>query len=537
MGAARGQARGALPALLLAVLVAGVLSPVLANEFLDYDDDVYVTENPQVRRGLSLAGARWALTSTEAANWFPLTRLSHQADVAWHGLDPRGHHLTNLALHAANSALLFALLRALTGALWPSLFAAALFGLHPLHVEPVAWVAERKELLALLLGLLTLVAYRRYASRPGPGRLVPVALLLALALMAKPVVVTLPFVMLLLDYWPLGRLRGPGGARVLGRLVAEKLPLLALAAAASWLTLLAQGRSGATAMTAVAFPVRAVNAVVSCARYLGKTVWPARLSFFYPHPDGFWPAGAALGALALLVAVSVLAWRERRRRPWLGTGWLWYLGTLVPMLGLVQAGWQAMADRYAYLPLIGIFTAAAWAGSQLAASGRGRRLAVAAAGIAALAACAVLARAQAAVWHDSESLYAHAVAVDGDNWLARQNLGSRLIEAGKPAAALPHLEAAVRLRPGHAKAWYNLGGALYALGRHPEAIKVYEQTVALDPGYADAWANLGASHYALGNLGEALAASDRALALRPGHPAATRNREAAGRLFDAARRR
>lgn len=537
MRVSRARLQAGLLSLLLAAVTAGVLSPVLRNGFLDYDDDVYVTANPQVRQGLTLDTARWALTSTEAANWFPLTRLSHLADVSLHGLDPRGHHLTSLAIHAANAGLLLLVLRAFTGALWPAALAAALFGLHPLHVEPVAWIAERKEVLAVLVGFLTLDAYRRYVSRPGIGRMVPVAVLFALALAAKPVVVTLPCAMLLLDLWPLGRVRGPAPLRALGRLVAEKVPLFALAAAGSWLTLLAQAGSGATAMTTVPFAVRAANAAVSYARYLGKTLWPARLSFFYPHPESFWPAWALSGAVLLLVAGCLLAWRERRRRPWLGVGWLWFLGTLVPMLGLVQAGWQALSDRYTYLPLVGIFVAASWAAAELAGRGRGWRVAVAAAAAALLAAASVQARAQAAVWRDPRTLYAHAVALDGENWLARQNLGSALVETGEAAAALPHLEAAVRLRPRHANAWYNLGGAHYALKRYTAALEDYKRAVALDPGFADAWANLGATYYSIGNLAESLVASERALALNPLQAAARRNRDLARKIFEATLRR
>jgi tetratricopeptide (TPR) repeat protein len=515
-----------------------VLSPVLDNGFVDYDDDTHVTANPQVLRGLTLDGALRALTATDTANWFPLTRLSHMADVSLYGLDPRGHHLTSLLLHAANTALLFLVLRSYTGALWRPALAAALFGLHPLHVEPVAWAAERKELLAFFFVALTLAAYRRHAARPGPARLAVVALLLALALMAKPVAVTVPVLLLLLDWWPLARLRGPSALPALARLAVEKAPLAALSAACGALTLLAQSRSGATTMTDLPFAVRASNAVVSYARYLGKTVWPDRLSFFYPHPEALWPAGTAGAALLLAAAVSLAAWRARRLQPWVGAGWLWYLAALLPMIGLVQAGWQAMADRYAYLPLVGVFVATVWAAAALAA-GRGRacRAALAALSVGVLAALGLQARAQAAVWRSSATLYGHAVAIDPDNWLARQNLGSALVAAGNAAAALPHLEAAVRLRPRHANAWYNLGGARYALRDYGAAVAAFERAVSLEAGYADGWVNLGAAYFSLGRLAESAAASERALALDPGLEPAARNRDAARKLLEAMRRR
>jgi tetratricopeptide (TPR) repeat protein len=524
-------------ALALAALVAGVFAQALRNQFLNYDDDVYVTGSAQVRRGLTAEGLRWALTSLDAANWFPLTRVSHMADMTLFGLDPRGHHLTSVALHAANTALLFLVLRAFTGALWAPALAAALFGVHPLHVEPVAWLSERKELVAFFFGVLTLGAYRAYAARPGAWRMAGVAALFAAALAGKAVVVTLPFVLLLLDLWPLGRVRRAAAARSLGRLALEKAPLFALAAVGCLLALRAQQRVGATVMRVAPLLARAANAAVSYARYLGKTLWPAELSFFYPYPEGSWPAWAVGGSLALLAAVSWAAWRERARRPWLGVGWLWYLGTFVPMIGLVQVGWQAMADRYTYLPLVGVFVAAACAAAELGARGRARAAAVAATGVLVLAALAVRSSAQVAVWRDSRSVYAHAAALDPDNWLARQNLGTVLCDAGEFDAALPHLLAAVRLRPQHANAWYNLGGAYYGRREYAAAIAAYERSVALDPHVPDAWGNLGASYLSAGQLEKSLAASEKALGVNPRHAAALQNRDTAARLLKARARR
>lgn len=484
---------------------------------MSYDDGRMVYDNPQVRSGLDAASFRWAWTAVELGNWFPLTRLSHLGDVTLHGLDPRGHHLTSLLIHAANAALLFLVLRRLTGAAGRSAVVALLFALHPQRVEVVAWVSERNEELAFLLGMLALAAYERHVRRPGPGRLAIVALLFAAGLLAKPVLVTLPFVLLLLDVWPLGRAVAAGRPRLrrLGWLALEKTPLFAVAAAGSAVAWYAQHRSGATTMLELPLAARAANAAVAYARYLGATVWPADLAVFYPHP-GWWPAPAVAGAVALLAGVSFLALAQLRRRPFLAVGWCWFLGTLVPMIGLVQTGWQSLADRYTYLPFVGLGLAAAWGGGELV----GRRPRLRPAAVAALAlvlvALAATSRRQAATWKDSRTLFTHALAATGDNWLAHQNLGALLVDGGEPGAALAHLAAALRARPDVADIWYNVGCAHLARRAWPAAVDALRQAIALDPGDADYHGNLGVAYSALGRVAEAAAAYRRALAIDPG---------------------
>ncbi|HEY6000299.1 MAG TPA: hypothetical protein VI078_13500, partial [bacterium] len=350
----------AVAALLAAATLAAFL-PLLDAGFINLDDPTYVTENAHVRDGWSAAAARWALTGFDAANWHPLTWASHLTDVWLFGLRPAGHHATSLGLHALAAALLALALARLTGRVWPGTLAAALFALHPLRVESVAWVAERKDVLAGLLGAATLLLYARHVRRPSPRRLVAVTAAFALGLMAKPTLVTLPLLLLLLDWWPLGRLRAASTAPR-ARLILEKAPLLALSAASCVVTYLAQARQGAM-VGAEVFPIgdRALNALSSYGAYLGKTLWPAALAPFYPHRGaGLAPATALLLA-TLLAGICAAAWTLRRRCPWLLCGWLWFLGALVPMIGLVQVGLQGMADRYTYLPSIGLALASSWA--------------------------------------------------------------------------------------------------------------------------------------------------------------------------------
>ncbi|MFL5339967.1 MAG: glycosyltransferase family 39 protein [Gemmataceae bacterium] len=405
------------PALILGLLLVAstlaVFGRCLANEFVNYDDPQYVTDNPHVKEGLTLDGVRWAVTSTDYLNWHPLTWLSLQLDTELFGLEPWGFHLTAILLHAADALLLFLILRQTTGALWPSGFVAALFALHPLHVESVAWVAERKDVLSTLFGLLAIAAYLRYVEQPGWRRYLLVLLAAALSLTAKPMWVTLPGVLLLLDYWPLGRLQKSSTRTVL----LEKVPLLALAATAGVLTVFAQHRGGAVeSLELFPWDQRVGNAVVSYIRYLGMTVWPEGLAPFYPHPRGNLPVWPDIGAAVLLVTITTVVLALRRRCPYLVVGWFWYLGTLVPMIGLVQVGEQARADRYTYLPLIGIFIIVAFGLSDLLRSRRFPRALLFAAAIAVILACATLTWKQIGYWHDSRALWAHAVAVTADNY-------------------------------------------------------------------------------------------------------------------------
>ncbi|MEB2286374.1 MAG: hypothetical protein B6D46_09240 [Polyangiaceae bacterium UTPRO1] len=489
--------------LLLATLA--LYAPVRGHAFLNYDDNEYVTEHPLVRRGVTRAGAAWALTGVHQATWHPLTTLTHMIDVEVFGLDAGAHLLVNAALHALASLGLFLVLRSATGARWPSAFAAAAFAWHPLRVESVAWVAERKDVLSGLLWMLTLAAYVAYARRPTRRRRAAATVVFALGLLAKPMLVTLPCVLLLLDFWPLGRAAAGSGA-AWRALVREKLPLFALAAAASAVTLAAQQRAGALSTLAAApIDYRVANALLSYVAYLRKIVWPSDLAVFYP-PREHLSAWAALAAAALLAAITVLVVRAARRTPYLLVGWLWYLGTLVPVIGLVRHGDQAMADRFTYLPSIGLFVMAAWGGQALAAAARRRVpswLIVVAGGLALVAAAAATSR-QLGYWRDSLTLFSRALVVDPNNYLAHGNLGIALDALGRHAEATAHFEHAVAARPGSAKSHLNLGNARAREGRNDAAEAEYREALRLDPDSALAAYDLGLLLAERGQLGEAI---------------------------------
>jgi Flp pilus assembly protein TadD len=492
----------------LALAVVWAFAGVVHNGFVDYDDDLYVVENAMVRGGLNAASARWAFTTGHASNWHPVTWLSHLLDVTLFGLDPGHHHRTSLLWHAANTVLVFLVLRALTGATARSAFVAALFGVHPAHVESVAWVAERKDVLSAFFGLLALWAYGAWARRPGPARHALVAGLLAAGLLAKPMLVTLPLVFLLLDAWPLRRWPAGSVLPPLG-LVREKALLFALAAASGVVTLLVQGAGGAVkALEDYPLGIRVANAVVAYVRYLGKLLWPRDLAVFYPHPGASLGPGEVAGAALILGAVSVLA---LRRGGAVRLGWLWFLGTLVPVIGLVQVGWQAMADRYTYLPGLGVFLAVTWTAADVA-RGPAVRMALGALGLSSLLGCAVLTRAQVARWRDSETLFTHALAVTGPNFLARNNLGHYLNNQDRPAEALVHLEEAVRLRPRYAEAVNNLGRSMFLLGRLDLAAARFEEALALAPDDALSLNNLAFVRLRQGRLAESIELYRRALA-------------------------
>ena len=496
----------------LVAATAIVYAPVRHHEFVNLDDPQYVTGNPWVARGLSGPGLRWAFTTGHAGNWHPLTWLSHMLDVQLFGLSPGAHHLTSLALHLANTVLLLALLHRTTGALGRSSLVAALFALHPVHVESVAWVAERKDVLSTVFFLLTLHAYVSYARFPRARRYAVVLALFALGLMAKPMLVTLPLVLLLLDYWPLGRLSSPAEAR---RRVLEKLPLMAMAAASCVVTWLVQHRAGALkGLDVLPLGRRISNAVVSCVLYIAKALWPSRLAAIYPYPAPPPAWAVALGAAAV-VAVSVLAVRARARRPWLPVGWFWYLGMLVPVLGLVQVGSQPMADRYTYVPLVGLFIVLAWGAADLAGRDPRRRAVTTAAAVLVVAACAVAARAQVGHWRSSVALWEHALAVTTESHRAENNLGHALARAGRNAEAVAHYGEALRLAPGDAEAHANLGLALADLGRTAEAVGHYEEALRLLPGDVEAHDNLGVALMDQGRIDDAIRHFEEAVRLDP----------------------
>jgi tetratricopeptide (TPR) repeat protein len=505
----------ALVCLALVLLTTAAFGRSLNNGFVNYDDPEYVTSNPGVKGGLSAAGLRWAFTASDVLNWHPLTWISLQLDYQLYRLRPWGYHLTSVLLHAGSSVLLFLALRRMTGAVWRSAAVAALFALHPLHVESVAWVAERKDVLSTFFGMLALWAYADYARRPGVGRYLLVFAALALGLLAKPMLVTWPCLLLLLDYWPLGRLRR-GGPVPLRLVLAEKLPLFALAAVSCAVALFAQGRGGAIeSLQEVPLGVRCANALVSYVAYLGMALWPAHLAPFYPHPGGALPWWQPAAAAVLLAGITALAAATAWRRPYLLVGWLWYVGTLVPVIGLVQVGDQTRADRYTYVPLVGLFLAAAWGLADLAAHRPALRWPVIAAAVLGLAACFVCTVRQVGYWHDSQALWAHALRVTADNYVAENNLGLALLQDGRPEEAEGHFRAAVRFKATYARGYANLGLALDEQGKLAEAAACYSRALEIRPDLAATHNNLGIVLGKLGRGDEAIAQLTEAVRLDP----------------------
>lgn len=503
------------------VATLALYNPVNRHPFVNYDDDRYITENLHVHNGLTWRTITWAFTATEQGNWHPLTWLSHALDYQLFHQNPAGHHFTSLLIHAANAVLLFLFLMYATRRLGPSLFVAALFALHPINVESVAWVAERKNVLCTFFFFATLIAYCWYARQPDWRRYLVFAGLFVLGLMSKPMVITLPFVLLLLDYWPLGRIRGghaDATAAPLSKLVVEKLPLIALSAASAVITMQAQRAGGAMRSTAqFSLAVRLENAVMAYAMYLWKMIWPSHLSPIYPHP-GDSLAGWQVGTSALvLLAVTAVALKFRARR-YLLTGWLWFLGTLVPVIGLVQVGDQAMADRYAYIPLVGIFIMIAWGIADLADS---KQIGLVVRVIP--AACVLLALSfatnrQLGYWSSNYDLWTHAVAVTGRNFIAQDNLGGALLWLGKTDEAYLHFQAAAEINPLDPMSRSNLGAYLQEHGHMAEAIEKYNRVITLtsDPGLlAATYANLGAAYRKLGEDEKARTSYDQALQLNP----------------------
>jgi tetratricopeptide (TPR) repeat protein len=504
--------RTLLAAAFVLLLAGAAFRSVPGLPFVTYDDPAYVLENPGVRQGLGWSGIRWGWRAVAEGNWHPLTWWSHQADVSLFGLDPAGHHAVNLALHLANALLLFLLLRALTGQPGASGLAAALFGAHPLQAESVAWVAQRKTLLAGFLRMLALAAHLRSVRRPGlPGRLL-VAGLFALGLMAKPVVVTLPLALLLLDFWPLGRLR----TATFRALAAEKWPLLLLAAAGAAATLATQARAIVTTANLPAAD-RLAGAVAAWGWYLGTALWPTHLAVFHPHPGSRLPPLQLIGSALAVAALTLLAARTVRSRPQLAVGWGWYLLTLLPVLGVVQVGGQLVADRYAYLPLAGLGIALAWTLRDAALATPRAAPVIGGAAVAALLALAVATGRQVATWTSSERLFTHALEATGENWLARAMLGAIRAQEGRLAEAADSFERSVRANPRSPETWYNLGLVRQREGRWDAALEAYGRALALRPGMVEALTNRGLAYERLGRRDEARASYEAALREAPDH--------------------
>jgi len=434
--------------LFLTITTIIVYWQVRTYDFINCDDNLYVIENPSVFSGLTFKNVIWAFTDAHAGNWHPVTWLSHMLDCQVFGLNPGRHHLTNLFFHIANTLLLFLILRMMTGALWQSGFVAALFALHPLHVESVAWIAERKDVLSTFFWMLTMYSYVRYVRAPGLERYWPVLLFFILGLMAKPMLVTLPFVLLLLDYWPLGRFNAGASHKntsAVAGLIREKIPLFVFVAASCSITFFVQKSSGAVrSLEDFSFTVRLANALVSYGGYLAKMVWPHSLAIFYPHP-GMPSALKIAGACLMLIGISYVAVKTASKHPYMIVGWLWYVGTLVPVIGLVQVGPQAMADRYTYIPLIGIFIMIAWGIPEAVASWRQKRVCLPVLGIGAVILLSALTWGQAAYWKNSHTLFKHAISVTEKNYTIHYNLGIALFDQGGKTEAITHFAEATRL--------------------------------------------------------------------------------------------
>ena len=506
------------------------------SDFVDYDDDMYVTENPHVKNGITGESISWAFTTGHAYNWHPLTWLSHMLDCQLFGTRPGWHHLTNLLLHIINTLLLFSVLKRMTGALLASGFVAAVFALHPLHVESVAWISERKDVLSTLFWLLTMAAYLWYVRRPGLSRYLLTLLCFALGLMAKPMLVTLPFVLLLLDYWPLGRFQleqtakdaEPQGRksanasskwRVVYQLVWEKMPLLALAAISSIVTFIVQRSGGALVQTGtLSLDVRIANSLVSYLRYVTKMICPSRLAVFYPYHS--LSLLLAIACFVILVAVTVAVIYVGRRRQYLPVGWFWYVGTMVPVIGLVQVGSQSIADRYTYVPLIGLFIIIAWGASELSTRWRYQKIVLGICSATVLTILLISTRMQVSHWQNSFTLFEHTLAVTEGNSITHNHYGAFLLEQGRFDQALTQFNEALRISPGFHEARKNRGSALLDKGKFDEAIATFNELLRAAPDWPNAHYWLGVAYGRKGAYERAIKPFKEALRLSPDWPEA-----------------
>lgn len=503
---------------LIAIAVIALYSRVLWHEFVIYDDPAYVIENPHVRAGLTLDGIRWAFTSGYESNWFPLTRISHMIDVSLFGMNPAGHHFVNLLFHALGTALLYIFLNRTTGKQWLSIVAALLFGLHPLRVESVAWIAERKDVLSTFLCMLTLNIYSVYTETKGFRWYLATICLFALGLMSKPMLVTLPVLMLLMDWWPLNRWRGERNKREILPLWTEKLPFFILAASSSLVTYLVQQSAGTVAQT-FTIPARLARASVSYLLYLYKTLYPVKLTVIYPvsiYPPGFFAVATSITVLALITLIAVYS---RRKLPYFFTGWLWYLVSMMPVIGLIQVGQHSIADRYTYIPHIGIFITVVWGADRLMGHIRRKRELLLSASAIALIILIVLTSLQLRHWKNSVTLFRHALEVTDNNWVAHDNLGQVLLEQGKVDEAIAHFRASVKAKPSYTPGYINLGVSLHTSGKTGEAIESFRTASMQQPLNPKIHLDLGYLYLEQGNIEQASAEYRQLQNLSPSHAA------------------
>jgi Flp pilus assembly protein TadD len=521
----------------LMLITAAVFYQVCTYDFVNYDDPAYVYENPNIQAGITPKAIKWALTAGYASNWHPLTWLSHMLDWQLFGPKAGGHHLTNLIFHIANTLLLFIVLKQMTHRIWPSAFVAALFALHPLHVESVAWVTERKDVLSTFFWLLTMWAYLRYVKHPGVARYLLTLLTFALSLMAKPMLVTLPFVLLLLDYWPLARVPSK---RVVGKtdrqdkkhtdshfhwqilyyLIREKIPFFALSAVSSIVTFLVH-RGAIVLITQVPLKFRISNAIVSYVEYIGKMIWPSRLAVFYPHPGYNVSILYVVISTVLLLAVTILILRFAKNRRYLVTGWLWYIGTLVPVIGLVQVGGQAFADRYSYITLTGLFIIVAWGLPDLLARWQYKKIALSLSALLIISAMSICTRFQLCYWQNSLTLFQHALDVTEDNYIAHFGVAIPLREQGRLDEAIYHCSEVVRLRPDYFDAQIYLAYVLHDAGRLDEAVEEYRESLQIKPDDPNVLNALGIALGQQGKFDEAVKCFTEALQIKPDFAAHT----------------
>ena len=494
-------------------------------DFVNYDDNVYVYENQHVLNGLTYDGIIWAFTTSYASFWHPMTWLSLMLDCQLFGPDSGWFHLVNVLLHLANTLLLFAVLKKMTGALWPSAFVAAAFATHPMHVESVAWIAERKDVLSTLFLLLTLAAYVSYVRRRSLVRYLLTVLLFASGLLAKPMLVTLPFLLLLLDDWPLDRFAAPRAVktaaipdrrRILYRIIIEKIPFFVLSAVSSVITFIVQKDSGAVPdINALSLQSRVANAFLSYAKYIGKMFWPQDLAVFYPLDARTIQSWQMVLCALLMIVVSVLAIRFGRKQKYLFVGWFWYLGTLLPVSGLIQVGSHAMADRYTYIPYIGLFIIIAWGLPELLSKWPQRKIALGISMVIVLTTLGICAHRQVRYWNNSTALFSHAIKVTRNNYIAHCNLGTVYGKLGRYQDEIEAYKQAIRIKPDYAEAHYNLGIAYGELGRHQDAVEAYKQAIRIKPDYAEAQSNLGVAYSKLGRHQDAVEAYKQAIRIKP----------------------
>jgi len=525
--------REALICFILVIVILAVYWQVKDHKFINYDDNVYITDNPQVQLGFTSKTVRWAFTTAQAGNWHPLTWLSHMMDCRLFGLNPGGHHLTSVFLHIMNSILLFLALRWATSAIWPSALVAGLFAIHPLHVESVAWVAERKDVLSTFFSFSTILAYINYAKRPRKRNYLLVLLLFTLGLTAKPMLVTIPFLLLLLDYWPLDRFQlsreygspdnetgkslEPGREKLPPlKLIGEKLPMFILSGISCVITLWAQEKAGAmSGLEIVPLKWRIGNALVSYVSYIGKMIWPQHLAVFYPHPQNSLPIWQAVLAGLFLITLSIIFVRQAPRHKYGLVGWLWYLGTLVPVIGLVQVGEQAMADRYTYVPLIGLFIIIAWGLADLGDKSRRRLNLLTVSVISLLILLALCSWKQARLWKNSVGVFEHALKATTNNYVAHYTLGNALALKGNLGGAMIHYNEALRMKPNHSEVHNNLGNALALQGNLAGAVAHYKESLRISSRQGNTHRNLGVALDRQGEYKEAMGHYLEALQLNP----------------------